>query len=375
VREQEPGRCANQRPAVYGSGLLALDVVFSAQRPGSSWSAAGGTCGNVLAALSFLGWNSYPIARLNGDPASRRLQEDLSDCEVDLGLASQQPPAPTPIIVQVILRESDGNSRHKFLLACPECRRWLPRFRPITREGALDVIEKLGSASSALPSPKVFFFDRVSRSTLLLAKAFGELGALVVFEPSGVGQPELFEEAANVAHILKYSRERMPALSGRIFPRQGRLIEIETLGASGLRFRSRLRPTSAWRSLPAVEAPVMLDTAGAGDWCTAAFLLAVGSSGAKGLARASADAIEEGLHFAQGAAAVACAFEGARGLMKALSAEKLHWAVEALLSARAQVESGILREALTNPPRRSVCGEQGAARHRSPLHSVCPGCR
>jgi sugar/nucleoside kinase (ribokinase family) len=374
VREQEPDKSAGQRPTVYGSGLIALDVVFSAQHPGFSWSAAGGTCGNVLAALSYLGWNSYPISRLNGDPASRRLQEDLSGCDVDLGLASQRPSAATPIIVQVIRREFDGHSRHRFLPTCPECRNWLPRFRPVTREGALDVIEKLSSATPSLPAPRVFFFDRVSRSTLLLAEAFGELGALVVFEPSGVGQPKLFEDAIAGAHILKYSRDRMPSLSRRAFPRQRRLIEIETLGASGLRFRSAQHPTRAWRSLTAVQAPVVLDTAGAGDWCTAAFLLAVGSSGAMGLATATPEAVEQGLRFAQGAAAVACAFEGARGLMKALSAAKLHWAVEVLLGARVKAESGILREALTNTPGRSRYGKQGAVRHRSPLHSVCPGC-
>lgn len=372
MREQEPDRCAGQLPAVYGSGLIALDVVFSAQRPGSSWSAAGGTCGNVLAALSFLGWNSYPIARLNGDAASRRLQEDLLGCEVDLALASQHPPAPTPIIVQVIRHESDGHPRHRFLLACPECRNWLPPFRPVTREGALDVIARISSATPLLPTPNVFFFDRVSRSTLLLAEAFCELGALVVFEPSGVGQPQLFEEAVGVAHVLKYSRDRRPDLSGRRFPRRRRLIEIETLGAAGLRFRSALHPTCAWRSLAAVQAPVVLDTAGAGDWCTASFLLMVGSSGATGLAKASPEAVEHGLRFGQGAAAVACAFEGARGLMNALSAEELRWAAEILLGA-VQVESETLLETLTNAPRKSRCGNQSA--DRSPLQSVCPGCK
>lgn len=46
-----------------------------------------------------------------------------------------------------------------------------------------------------LPAAEVFFFDRVSRGALQLAKASSERGAVVVFEPSGVGDPNLFREA------------------------------------------------------------------------------------------------------------------------------------------------------------------------------------
>ncbi|NJR56859.1 MAG: hypothetical protein HC768_21350 [Acaryochloris sp. CRU_2_0] len=51
-------------PIAIGTGLLALDVVFSDRLndPLGLW--AGGTFGNVMVALSYLGWDSYPIARL-----------------------------------------------------------------------------------------------------------------------------------------------------------------------------------------------------------------------------------------------------------------------------------------------------------------------
>src|SRR5215831_3040640 len=66
-----------ERPKVFGAGLIALDLVISSdpQSPARSW--AGGTCGNVLSILAYLGWEAYPIARLNGDPASIRVLADM----------------------------------------------------------------------------------------------------------------------------------------------------------------------------------------------------------------------------------------------------------------------------------------------------------
>ena len=49
---------AEQRPVVVGTGLVALDVVINSDvhRPPRLW--AGGTCGNVLTILSYLGWHA-----------------------------------------------------------------------------------------------------------------------------------------------------------------------------------------------------------------------------------------------------------------------------------------------------------------------------
>lgn len=50
------------RPTVVGTGLVALDVVFNEKQdePIGRW--AGGTCGNVLSILSWLGWSAWPIS-------------------------------------------------------------------------------------------------------------------------------------------------------------------------------------------------------------------------------------------------------------------------------------------------------------------------
>ena len=90
----------SERPLILGTGLLALDVIVGADPGRPATLAAGGTCGNVLTVLSFLGWDALPIARLNGDAASRLLCEDLERWGVSLKFVDRTPCAPTPIIVQ-----------------------------------------------------------------------------------------------------------------------------------------------------------------------------------------------------------------------------------------------------------------------------------
>src|SRR4051794_7137720 len=66
----------NRRSRVYGAGLIALDIVITPDDRAAR-TYAGGTCGNVLTILSYLGWESFPIARLNGDAVSARVLADL----------------------------------------------------------------------------------------------------------------------------------------------------------------------------------------------------------------------------------------------------------------------------------------------------------
>ena len=55
---------ASPRPVCAGTGLVALDIVFNGDStvPPRMW--AGGSCGNVLTILSYLGWQAVPLARL-----------------------------------------------------------------------------------------------------------------------------------------------------------------------------------------------------------------------------------------------------------------------------------------------------------------------
>ena len=101
------------RAKVFGTGLIALDLVIGpdSEAPIRSW--AGGTCGNVLSILAYLGWDAYPIARMNEDVASDRVRADMRRWKVHLDWADCAPTAHTPIIVQEIRRRRDAGKQRE----------------------------------------------------------------------------------------------------------------------------------------------------------------------------------------------------------------------------------------------------------------------
>lgn len=369
-----------EAPVIIGTGLIALDVIMGADRSHEHVLAAGGTCGNVLAVLSYLGWMAYPVGRLKGDAASGDaasvlVRDDLQRWGVNLDFASLTPTAATPIIVQVIRREQRGSPTHRFSLSCPACGTWFPSFRAVTRRAAQEVIDNIVTLKPAGFAPKVFFFDRVSRGALLLAKAFAADGALVVFEPSGVGDPSLFAEALAVSHVLKYSHERLSRLGTRRMTHSC-LLEIETHGAAGLRYRSSLNGSRAWQALEAIGAPDTVDTAGAGDWCTAGLLSQLATSGLGGLANASPNDLKDGIRFGQAAAAMACSYEGARGVMYTHSRTIFEQEVSSIFSP-------VRREKRAHDLSSTGESKTGSASNwrdlcvpklRSPISTICPAC-
>ena len=92
------------QPKIFGTGLIALDLVIGPdpETPVRSWT--GGTCGNVLSILAWLGWDAYPIARMNGDVASERVRVDMARWGVHLDWTTCAPTTDTPVIVQEIRR-------------------------------------------------------------------------------------------------------------------------------------------------------------------------------------------------------------------------------------------------------------------------------
>ena len=84
-----------RRPKAFGTGLIALDVLVGPdpEIPVRCW--AGGTCGNVLSILAYLGWDAYPIARMNGDVASERVLSDMGQWGVYLDWVDCAPTANT----------------------------------------------------------------------------------------------------------------------------------------------------------------------------------------------------------------------------------------------------------------------------------------
>jgi sugar/nucleoside kinase (ribokinase family) len=318
-------------PSVVGTGLVALDVVLSADQDsnGSLQCFAGGTCGNVLTILGYLGWKASPVGRLSPGPAAERVLADLRHWKVSSDFLSVDADGSTPIIIQRIGRRATGQPYHSFSWRCPACGAHLPGYKPVLATVAQHLAERL-------PAAQVFFFDRVSRGSLHLAKKTSENGAVVVFEPSGIGDPGLFREAWALAHVVKYSHERLRDIADldlKPSEREGVLLEIETLGEEGLRYRSRLpkNPSRGWNSLPVFPVPDLKDAAGAGDWCTAGLLNKLARGGLTALKKATSETLREAFQYGQALAAWNCGFEGARGGMYEVDLATFHRQVDRIL--------------------------------------------
>ena len=248
---------------------------------------------------------------MNGDSASRQAKADMSRWGVNLDYVECAPQCNTPIIVQEIRHEQDGSPKHRFIWNCPNCGEHLPNFKPITKRAFAIVSDTIEGAD-------VFLLDRVSRGALMLAKQAAEAGAIVFFEPSGVGNAKLFKEALALAHVIKYAQDRINELDLLMPESTSILVEIQTLGATGLRVRDRLQGRRfSWRHLEAVTAPVLVDTCGTGDWCSAGLVSKAFANGLRGLIAGGHAGLDDALHFGQLLAAWSCGFEGARGGMHA----------------------------------------------------------
>lgn len=286
--------------AIAGTGLITLDVVLNS---GTSWGiCAGGTCGNVLAILAFLGWRSHAFGNLRRDVAGRLVRRDLRRWRVDTRLLESSDPSPTPIMVHRIHANGAG---HSFSTRCPECGERLPTFCGISAQAA--------STVERLPDVQVFFVDRLTAGILALTERFHAQGAVIMFEPSAFGDPNAFEAMLSMTHILKYSSDRFPRLD--VKPPHNVLLEVQTLGSAGLRFRMNADEVQSggWVNLKAFAVGEISDTAGAGDWCSAGIIHGLAGQGLLGLKKASPEAVMAGFRLAQGLAAWNCCFEGARG--------------------------------------------------------------
>ena len=320
-----------QPPAVFGTGLIALDLVVGLDASADVQASAGGSCGNVLSILAYLGWSSFPIARLNGDAASDRVRADFRRWNVRLEYVSCGPSAYTPIIVQELRLGRDGKPRHRFSWSCPQCGEWLPGFKPVTRE-AIEIV------SPSLHSAQVFFLDRLSSAAISLATEAARNGALIVFEPSGRSTEKFLAQALQVAHVVKYSDQRLCDLPGVMSDDSAVLVEIQTLGERGLRYRHRLgRSKMQWLRLDAEPASRLVDSCGSGDWCTAGLISAIGRHGRQGLEDAGPKGLRSALHYGQMLAAWNCGFEGARGGMYGTSRDRFEQQIAALMSGGATI--------------------------------------
>jgi len=295
--------CIPRRPTVVGCGFVAWDVVLESSSV--AYTGVGGTVGNVMSIMAFLGWHTIPVVRLGADSAGAKVLSELVALGVDTRRVSLHRDVATPVVYQL---NTGTEGDHGFTFKCPHCGQ--------ARRYSDALLSDLGKTTEAAPvRGDVFFFDRLTESSVLLAEQAMANGALTVFEPSAAGNDDiLFARALRASQIVKYSAER---LATSVMPELGvGFVEIQTLGAAGLRFRMRsIDP--AWITISSIRLDAVTDTAGAGDWCTAGFLHLVSRHLRGGLlSDLGYNEVYAALRGGQAVAALNCQHTGARGLMR-----------------------------------------------------------
>ena len=348
---------ANAQLSCVGSGLVTLDIVVDRESPDQYMVRSGGSCGNVMTILAFLGWRTYPIASLGQDNAASMVLDDFALFGVDTSFITREETASTPTIIEGVRNSRNGSRTHSYSLHCPQCGNYMLRYRAIPQILTGRVVNEVGQA-------QVFYFDRLSRGILDLARHYREQGALVVFEPSAIKDERLFNKAARLTHILKYSQERLSDVAG-VLGDYAVPLEIQTLGREGLQYRRSTGKdqSASWQYMPAFRVSDVVDEAGAGDWCTSGIIHSLGRYGAASFWRTRSSGIGRALELGQALAAVNCRFKSARGAMYALSLHELDTVVlelargQALSSDQEMDVQGTLSELL-----QSVCARcsQGA---------------
>ena len=285
-----------------GAGLVSLDILIrnNDNRPVSYY--VGGTCGNIMMILSYMGWDSYPIARLDGTKYTERLLEDLKRNRVKADFISTNDGS-TPVIIQRNIVNKDGIPTHKFEIRNNNGRFFL-NFRSITKKQANYIIDKVSFV------PNVFFFDRTSPAIIQLAKYFRDAGSIIYFEPSGRITEKDLSTCIEISDIIKFADQRIPhidfvnAYNNKLF--------IQTQGSNGLIFKLK---NNDWIKVPSWENKSIIDTSGAGDWTTSVFINQIFINDIDSLSDLTSDFIKSSLIEAQKYGSYSCSFEGARGMM------------------------------------------------------------
>lgn len=289
---------------VVGTGLVALDRIHvGTEEP--LFEELGGSCGNVLISLAMLGRSVTPLLRLGCDMVGGRLERDLRAAGADTRLVSRRSDVTSPVIVELL---DLASSNHTFSFNCPQSLEQFALYEPITHR-------EFEPARAMVASCSLFYADRISETICDAMEAAASGGAIVYFEPSGICDSEQFSRALSIAHIFKYSVDRLdPATAGSL---RSEAFSIVTAGRSGL----EVRHAGKVHRCEALDAETVRDTCGAGDMVTLGLLDTIIHRAVRGPAALSIATVLAGVRSGQRLAAANCAYIGARGIFRERGAQ------------------------------------------------------
>jgi len=317
-----------QENSCLGTGFVTLDIIQSDVSSKIAKRYAGGSCANVLTILSFLGWESTIFSRIGNDLSGIEVLIDLNNWNVNTNLLIIENNKRTPIIFQNNFYSHDI-PQHHFSRNCPICGIKSAGYRPLLKKNINDMLKMIPETSS-------FYFDRVSQTNHDLSISAKKNGSLIVFEPSGIKDQNLFLSCLRNCHIFKHSHGVLPVIKDLVIE-SGVPIEIETFGSKGLQITLRYKSKVIHNEyLPSLQAPFLKDASGSGDWCSAGLIYAF-LKDKKEVPNiyTTFDNFLESVKFGQALAALNCSFDGARGLMYAFPMKKVTSLANKLLKGEA----------------------------------------
>lgn len=284
-----------------GTGLVSLDILVRENEKTPISFKTGGTCGNVMMILSYMGWDSYPVARLDCSENTSIVLDEMKTNGVHTDFITISDSGSTPVIIQHNTTDIYGNPTHSFSFKSGYF-----DFKPITKKDAIQLLDCLSI------KPSVFFFDRVNAATVVMSEFFKKNGVLVYFEATSKRcNKTQFEECVNNSDIIKFSNQQIT--DTRFVNSYKDKLFIETMGTRGLRFNLLGK---GWNVLPAHLNNEIKDSSGAGDWTSATFINEIIENNITNINELDLNKTHSFLEIAQIKASESCLYEGARGLME-----------------------------------------------------------
>ena len=288
-----------------GAGTFPLDnlmVKHSKDDVETIYQHVGGTAGNVMSILAWMGWHSLPAARLDDSEVGLQLKADLESYGCDTRYLTNTPDGGTTILDIIHKTGRDGKPKTAYMAHSPRGGCFI-NHRFWTLKQAQELFDSLEEM------PDVFFFDRCAPGNILLAQLFHERGVLVYYEPNEPVDRN-FLRAVAASDIVKFSNEKHPDVSftegftNKLF--------IQTMSEKGLRFKLR---AEGWITIPPEHNPHAVDGEGAGDWTTSAFIHEMGHHRMLTFDRIHLPNVTHCLEEAQRIASQSVSYIGAKGLI------------------------------------------------------------
>jgi len=300
-------------PSILGVGLVCLDIISSEEGPTHYYN--GGSCGNVISALSFLGWNSSVITDDYSDLAQQIVERNFKKLGVNQ-ITTKRHLDKTPRIIERLINKDGKYIDHQFISSCPNCDEIMPAIKPLDKK-AVEFI------SRDTKKFNVLYADRASAGIQLLREKFNKQGAWSVYEPNSSRNVKAFLDHSLESHIVKFSSEKISERLAEDLRKKAKhgttVLIVYTKGAHGLSFsyKKRDKTMSEWMHLPSQPVPEYVDAAGAGDWCTTGILIGLIGKNPSQRTWLTRDEVVASLQYGQALAAISCAFIGAQGLFYA----------------------------------------------------------